>query len=67
MAGPFTRADFEALTRAALSTCGRPKTKSISLIRVGYGAGSDLMRRPSRVLGEIPQDLLDEWDLRHHG
>jgi DNA helicase-2/ATP-dependent DNA helicase PcrA len=34
------------------------------LIRAGYGAGSDLMQRPSRFLDEIPKDLLEEWNLR---
>jgi hypothetical protein len=44
-----------------------PYGRDYALIRFGYGAGSDLMRRPPRVLGKIPEDLLDEWNLRPHG
>jgi hypothetical protein len=27
----------------------------------------DSMQRPSRFLGEIPKDLIDEWNLRPYG
>lgn len=34
------------------------------LTRSGYGAGGDLIQRPSRFLHEIPKDLLEEWNLQ---
>jgi DNA helicase-2/ATP-dependent DNA helicase PcrA len=35
------------------------------LMRAGYGStGIDAMQQPSRFLGEIPKDLLNEWNLR---
>jgi DNA helicase-2/ATP-dependent DNA helicase PcrA len=37
---------------------------SYPLIRAGYGGSGDLMQRPSRFLKEIPDELLDEWNLR---
>ena len=37
---------------------------SYPLIRAGYGAGGDLAQHPSRFLGEIPKDLVEEWNLR---
>jgi DNA helicase-2/ATP-dependent DNA helicase PcrA len=39
---------------------------SYPLIRAGYGAGGDMMQRPSRFLGEIPLELLEEWNLRRY-
>jgi len=38
---------------------------SYPLIRAGFGGG-DYIQQPSRFLGEIPNDLLDEWNLRLH-
>ncbi len=38
---------------------------SFPLIRMTPGSyGGDAMQQPSRFLGEIPKDLLDEWNLR---
>ena len=38
---------------------------SYPLIRGGFGNSSaDSMQHPSRFLGEIPKDLLNEWNLR---
>jgi DNA helicase-2/ATP-dependent DNA helicase PcrA len=37
------------------------------LTRSGYGAGGDLIQRESRFLHEIPEDLLEEWNLRGYG
>jgi DNA helicase-2/ATP-dependent DNA helicase PcrA len=37
------------------------------LTRSSYGAGGDLMQRESRFLHEIPEDLLEEWNLRGYG
>ena len=37
------------------------------LLRAGYGAGGDLLQRPSRFLHEIPKDLVEEWNLRLYG
>jgi DNA helicase-2/ATP-dependent DNA helicase PcrA len=38
---------------------------SYPLMRAGYGStGIDAMQQPSRFLGEIPRDLLNEWNLR---
>jgi DNA helicase-2/ATP-dependent DNA helicase PcrA len=38
---------------------------SYPLMRAGYGStGMDAMQLPSRFLGEIPRDLLNEWNLR---
>lgn len=34
------------------------------LVRTGYGAGGDTVQRRSRFLDEIPQDLIEEWNLR---
>jgi DNA helicase-2/ATP-dependent DNA helicase PcrA len=38
---------------------------SYPLVRAGFGGG-DYIQQPSRFLGEIPKDLLDEWNLRLH-
>ena len=40
---------------------------SYPLIRAGYGNSGDLMQQPSRFLGEISKELLDEWNLRRYG
>lgn len=37
---------------------------SYPLIRAGYGASGDVLQHPSRFLGEIPQNLIEEWNLR---
>jgi DNA helicase-2/ATP-dependent DNA helicase PcrA len=38
---------------------------SYPLMRAGYGStGMDAMQQPSRFLGEVPRDLLNEWNLR---
>ena len=38
---------------------------SFPLVRMTPGSyGGDAMQQPSRFLGEIPHDLLDEWNLR---
>jgi DNA helicase-2/ATP-dependent DNA helicase PcrA len=37
---------------------------SYPLVRAGYGGSGDMMQRPSRFLGEIPADLVEEWNLR---
>jgi DNA helicase II / ATP-dependent DNA helicase PcrA len=38
---------------------------SYPLMRAGYGStGMDALQQPSRFLGEIPRDLLNEWNLR---
>jgi DNA helicase-2/ATP-dependent DNA helicase PcrA len=38
---------------------------SYPLIRAGFGnSAMDSMQQPSRFLGEIPKDLLNEWNLR---
>jgi len=34
------------------------------LIRAGYGNTGATMQRPSRFLEEIPEELLEEWNLR---
>src|SRR4030095_8082374 len=36
---------------------------SYPLIRSGFGGG-DMLQRPSRFLQEIPNQLLDEWNLK---
>ena len=40
---------------------------SYPLVRTGYGAGGDIVQRPSRFLNEIPRDLIEEWNLRPYG
>ncbi|HZR21145.1 MAG TPA: ATP-dependent helicase [Verrucomicrobiae bacterium] len=40
---------------------------SYPLVRAGYGAGGDLAQHPSRFLGEISKDLVEEWNLRPYG
>ncbi len=37
---------------------------SYPLIRAGYGNSGASMQQPSRFLEEIPNELLDEWNLR---
>jgi ATP-dependent DNA helicase UvrD/PcrA len=37
---------------------------SYPLIRAGYGNSGATMQQPSRFLGEIPKELLQEWNLR---
>jgi DNA helicase-2/ATP-dependent DNA helicase PcrA len=37
---------------------------SYPLVRAGYGGGMDMLQRPSRFLGEIPKDLVEEVELR---
>ena len=36
------------------------------LIRTMPGGGSDMMQQPSRFLGEIPRELIEEWNLRRY-
>jgi DNA helicase-2/ATP-dependent DNA helicase PcrA len=37
------------------------------LIRAGYNPGDDMMQIPSRFLKEIPDALVEEWDLKPSG
>jgi DNA helicase-2/ATP-dependent DNA helicase PcrA len=37
---------------------------SYPLIRAAPGTGGDAIQRPSRFLGEIPKELVEEWNLR---
>ncbi|MCU0784482.1 MAG: UvrD-helicase domain-containing protein [Verrucomicrobia bacterium] len=37
---------------------------SYPLIRAGYGNSGATMQQPSRFIGEIPKELVDEWNLR---
>ncbi len=37
---------------------------SYPLIRAGYNPSGDMMQSPSRFLGEIPDRLVEEWDLK---
>ncbi len=37
---------------------------SYPLIRLTHGGTGDVMQQPSRFLGEIPKDLVEEWNLR---
>ncbi|MBC8095139.1 MAG: UvrD-helicase domain-containing protein, partial [Akkermansiaceae bacterium] len=39
---------------------------SYPLIRAMPGSSGDMMQQPSRFLGEIPPELLDEWNLRRY-
>jgi len=39
---------------------------SYPLVRAGFGGGGDFFQLPSRFLGEIPKELVDEWNLRLH-
>jgi DNA helicase-2/ATP-dependent DNA helicase PcrA len=39
---------------------------SYPLIRAMAGSAGDMMQQPSRFLGEIPKELLDEWNLRRY-
>jgi ATP-dependent DNA helicase UvrD/PcrA len=36
------------------------------LVRMTPGRGGDYLQTPSRFLGEIPKDLLEEWNLREY-
>jgi DNA helicase II / ATP-dependent DNA helicase PcrA len=40
---------------------------SYPLIRAMAASGGDMMQQPSRFLGEIPKELIDEWNLRSYG
>ena len=40
---------------------------SYPLIRASYGASGDMMQHPSRFLGEISKELVEEWNLRTYG
>jgi len=40
---------------------------SYPLIRAGYGNTGDTFQHPSRFLGEIPKELMEEWNLRPYG
>jgi DNA helicase II / ATP-dependent DNA helicase PcrA len=40
---------------------------SYPLVRAGYGAGGATMQQPSRFLKEIPNELVEEWNLRTYG
>ena len=40
---------------------------SYPLIRAGYGNAGVTMQQASRFLGEIPPELLEEWNLRTYG
>jgi DNA helicase-2/ATP-dependent DNA helicase PcrA len=37
---------------------------SYPLMRASFGDRGDMMQQPSRFLGEIPKELVDEWNLR---
>jgi DNA helicase-2/ATP-dependent DNA helicase PcrA len=37
------------------------------LMRAGYGNAGITMQQPSRFIGEIPKDYLDEWNLQTYG
>jgi DNA helicase-2/ATP-dependent DNA helicase PcrA len=37
---------------------------SYPLVRAGFGGGGDCFQLASRFIGEIPKELLDEWNLR---
>ena len=37
------------------------------LMRAGYGNAGITMQQPSRFLGEIPKDYMDEWNLQTYG
>ena len=37
---------------------------SYPLIRLGFGDSDDTMQQPSRFLGEIPRELIEEWSLK---
>ena len=39
---------------------------SYPLIRATPGNTGDLMQQPSRFLGEIPKELVEEWNLRRY-
>ncbi|HVV71780.1 MAG TPA: ATP-dependent helicase, partial [Verrucomicrobiae bacterium] len=40
---------------------------SYPLIRGGYGTSGDSLQHPSRFIREIPNELVDEWNLRSYG
>ena len=37
---------------------------SYPLVRAGYGGSGDMRQMPSRFLEEIPDELVEEWNLR---
>ena len=37
------------------------------LVRMAFEGGMDALQRPSRFLQEIPEDLLDTWNLKAYG
>jgi DNA helicase II / ATP-dependent DNA helicase PcrA len=37
---------------------------SYPLVRAGYGGSGDMIQRPSRFLQEIPNELIEQWNLR---
>ena len=39
---------------------------SYPLLRAGFGTSGDMLQQPSRFLREIPEALLDQWNLRHY-
>jgi DNA helicase-2/ATP-dependent DNA helicase PcrA len=40
---------------------------SYPLVRVGYGGLGDAMQHPSHFLAEIPDQLIERWELRPYG
>ena len=50
---------YVAITRARNELC-----LSYPLIRLLPGSSGDAMQLPSRFLGEIPKELLEEWNLK---
>jgi len=36
-------------------------------VRAGYGSVGDMGQRASRFLREIPEELVEEWNLRPYG
>jgi DNA helicase-2/ATP-dependent DNA helicase PcrA len=40
---------------------------SYPLVRAGYGNSGDTLQHPSRFLREIPEKLIEEWNLRPYG
>lgn len=47
------------------STCTRNEAYlCYPLIRAGYGNSGVTMQRPPRIIAELPDELVEEWNLR---
>lgn len=64
---PEGEAEERRLLYVAITRARNELYLSYPLIRGNFSGGMDLMQKPSRFLREIPNELVEEWNLRAYG